>query len=134
MKIKKGDILVSLGLLVLSFLMATFFSSFNTKNTGQYIRIEHNSKLVGEYSLDEDQEIVINEPGHYNKVVIKNGKAYMKEANCRDQICVHMKEINVDGETIVCLPNRVYIEVVDKSDNDGIDKVNRWEILEILQT
>ena len=125
MKIKKADIFVSIGLLVLSFLMATFFSSFNTKNTGQYIRIEHNSKLVGEYPLNEDKEIVLEDPGQYNKVVIKNGKAYMKEANCRDQICVHMKEINVDGETIVCLPNRVYIEVVDKSDNDGIDKVNR---------
>ena len=134
MKIKKADIFVSIGLLVLSFLMATFFSSFNSKNTGQYIKIEHNSKLVGEYPLNEDKEIVLEDPGQYNKVVIKNGKAYMKEANCRDQICVHMKEINVDGETIVCLPNRVYIEVVDKSDNDGIDKVNRWEILEILQT
>ena len=125
MKIKKADIFVSIGLLVLSFLMATFFSSFNSKNTGQYIKIEHNSKLVGEYPLNEDKEIVLEDPGQYNKVVIKNGKAYMKEANCRDQICVHMKEINVDGETIVCLPNRVYIEVVDKSDNDGIDKVNR---------
>ena len=49
----------------------------------------------------------------------------MDEAIFRDQICVHMIEINIDGETIVCLPNRVYIEVIDKSDGDGIDKVNR---------
>lgn len=126
MKIKKGDIFISLGLLILSFLLAMYFQSFNSKEEGQYIRIEHNSKLVGEYPLDVDKEIVLDDDGKYNKVIIKDGKAYMKEANCRDQICVHMREISIDGETIICLPNRVYVEVIDKSkDDDSIDRVNR---------
>lgn len=129
MKIKKGDIFISLGLLILSFLLAMYFRSFNSKEEGQYIRIEQNSKLVGEYPLDVDKEIVLDGDGKYNKVIIKDGKAYMKEANCRDQICVHMREINVDGETIICLPNRVYVEVIDKSkEDDSIDRVNRWKI------
>ena len=125
MKIKKGDIFISLGLLIISFALAMYFQSFNSKEEGQYIRIEHNSKLVGEYPLDVDKEIVLDGDGQYNKVVIKDGKAYMKEANCRDQICVHMREIHADGETIICLPNRVYVEVIDKSADDGIDRVNR---------
>lgn len=128
MKIKKGDIFISLGLLIISFALAMYFQSFNSKEEGQYIRIEHNSKLVGEYPLDVDKEIVLDGDGQYNKVVIKDGKAYMKEANCRDQICVHMREIHADGETIICLPNRVYVEVIDKSADDGIDRVNRWKI------
>lgn len=128
MKIKKGDIFISLGLLILSFLLAMYFQSFNSKEEGQYIRIEHNSKLVGEYPLDVDKEIVLDGDGQYNKVIIKDGKAYMKEANCRDQICVHMREISIDGETIICLPNRVFVEVIDKSkDDDSIDRVNRWK-------
>lgn len=126
MKIKKGDIFISLGLLILSFLLAMYFQSFNSKEEGQYIRIEHNSKLVGEYPLDVDKEIVLDDDGQYNKVIIKDGKAFMKEANCRDQICVHMREISIDGETIICLPNRVFVEVIDKSkDDDSIDRVNR---------
>ena len=126
MKFKKGDIFISLGLLILSFLLAIYFQSFNSKEEGQYIRIEHNSKLVGEYPLDVDKEIVLDGDGQYNKVIIKDGKAYMKEANCRDQICVHMREISIDGETIICLPNRVFVEVIDKSkDDDSIDRVNR---------
>lgn len=126
MKIKKGDIFISLGLLILSFLLAMYFQSFSSKEEGQYIRIEHNSKLVGEYPLDVDKEIVLDGDGQYNKVIIKDGKAYMKEANCRDQICVHMREISIDGETIICLPNRVFVEVIDKSkDDDSIDRVNR---------
>lgn len=129
MKIKKGDIFISLGLLILSFLLAMYFQSFNSKEEGQYIRIEHNSKLVGEYPLDVDKEIVLDDDGQYNKVIIKDGKAFMKEANCRDQICVHMREISIDGETIICLPNRVFVEVIDKSkDDDSIDRVNRWKI------
>lgn len=126
MKIKKGDIFISLGLLILSFLLAMYFQSFNSKEEGQYIRIEHNSKLVGEYPLSVDKEIKLESDGKYNEVIIKNGKAYMKEANCRDQICVHMREISIDGETIICLPNRVYVEVIDKSkEDDSIDRVNR---------
>ncbi|MBM0045928.1 NusG domain II-containing protein [Anaerococcus sp. mt242] len=126
MKIKKGDIIISLGLLVLSMLMAFGISNMNTKSGGQILRIEKDSKLYGEFPLNVDREIVIDDDAHYNKVIIKDGKAYMQEANCRDQICTHMQEISINGETIICLPNRVFLEVIDTSNqDDGIDKVNR---------
>lgn len=126
MKIKKGDIIISISLLLLSMLMAFGISNMNTKSTGQILRVEKDSKLYGEFPLDQDREIVIDDGVHLNKIVIKNGKAYMDEANCRDQICTHMKEISINGETIICLPNRVFLEVVDNSvTDDGIDKINR---------
>lgn len=126
MKIKKGDIIISIGLLLLSMLMAFGISNMNTKSTGQILRVEKDSKLYGEFPLDQDREIVLDDNAHFNKIVIKNGKAYMDEANCRDQICTHMKEISINGETIICLPNRVFLEVVDNSvTDDGIDKINR---------
>ena len=130
MKVKKADFLIIFAMLALSLIMSLAISNLDTKKEGQIIRIEQGSKLIGEYPLDDDREIDIDVNGHYNKVVIKNGKAFMKEANCRDQICVHMKEINIDGETIICLPNKVFIEVVDKKSNDNddaIDKVVRWK-------
>ncbi len=126
MKIKKGDIIISISLLLLSMLMAFGISNMNTKSTGQILRVEKDSKLYGEFPLDQDREIVLDDNAHFNKIVIKNGKAYMDEANCRDQICTHMKEISINGETIICLPNRVFLEVVDNSvTDDGIDKINR---------
>lgn len=126
MKIKKGDIIISISLLLLSMLMAFGISNMNTKSTGQILRVEKDSKLYGEFPLNQDREIVLDDNAHYNKIVIKNGKAYMDEANCRDQICTHMKEISINGETIICLPNRVFLEVVDNSvTDDGIDKINR---------
>ena len=44
-------------------------------------------------------------------LVIEDGKAYMEEADCPNQICVHHSAISHKGETIVCLPNRIVIEV-----------------------
>lgn len=126
MKIKKGDIIISISLLLLSMLMAFGISNMNTKSTGQILRVEKDSKLYGEFPLDQDREIVLDDNVHFNKIVIKDGKAYMDEANCRDQICTHMKEISINGETIICLPNRVFLEVIDNSvTDDGIDKINR---------
>ena len=51
--------------------------------------------------------------------VIENGKVYMKEANCPDRLCVHSKAIDEKGGSIVCLPNKVVLEVI--SNNRDID-------------
>ena len=44
-------------------------------------------------------------------MIIKDGEVYMQEADCPNQICVHHAPISHKGETIVCLPNRIIIEI-----------------------
>ena len=39
-------------------------------------------------------------------------EVYMEKANCKDLICVKHKPISKNGESIICLPNQVYIEVI----------------------
>lgn len=71
------------------------------------------------YVLSKDQIIPIDsDQAGYNEVVIENGKVYMKEANCRDQICVRHKAISKNGESIICLPHSVYIEVVGEKEKE----------------
>ncbi len=65
----------------------------NIKDAGQYQMIKIPGK-VGECIL-----------------IIKDGEAYMQEADCPNQICVHHSPVSHKGETIVCLPNRVIIEI-----------------------
>lgn len=126
MKIKKTDILITASLLVISLLMAFAVSNMGTHETGQILRVEVNGEVKYEVPLDKDQVLEIDDGVHFNKIVIKDGKAYMDEANCRDQICTQMQEISIDGETIICLPNRVYLEVVDQAgQDDSIDSINR---------
>jgi UDP-N-acetylmuramate dehydrogenase len=40
------------------------------------------------------------------------GAAYMKHADCPDGLCVKQRKKSRSGERIVCLPNRVSIEII----------------------
>lgn len=74
----------------------------------QSLRISIDGETYGVYSLDEEQEIRI---GETNVCRIQDGKVKMIAADCPDQICVHTAAIASDGGTIVCLPNRVVLEI-----------------------
>ena len=54
--------------------------------------------------------------------MIKNGKADMTEADCPDKLCVHQKPVSKNHESIICLPNKVIVEV-DSSANSEFDAV-----------
>ena len=89
---------------------------------GSNILITVDGEEYGTYSLFEEQTITIGEGDKENIIVIKAGKAYMKEASCPDQLCVDQNEISFDKESIICLPNKVVITVISdvESDVDGI--------------
>ena len=46
-----------------------------------------------------------------NILVIENGKAYVNQASCPDGICSSHRPIGNDGESIICLPNKVVVEI-----------------------
>ena len=72
--------------------------------------------MAGEDDLSGKENIQrIEIPGKVGKcfLVISDGKADMESADCPNQICVHHSAISHTGETIVCLPNRVVIEVIE---------------------
>ena len=62
----------------------------------------------GIYYLSEEQEIAIDDTNHF---IIEDGKAKMDFATCPDQYCVHQKAISKNGESIICLPNKVIVEI-----------------------
>ncbi len=71
------------------------------------------------YSLLEDREETYEfENGSYNVLQIKDGYAAIIEADCPDQICVNHKHIKYSGETIVCLPNKLVVEVKNAKESE----------------
>ena len=46
----------------------------------------------------------------------------MKEANCPDKLCIHQGKISKNGETIVCLPHGLIVEI-KSDDNPELDIV-----------
>jgi hypothetical protein len=73
--------------------------------------------------LSEDTEITIEGVnGGTNHLSIKAGYAQVVEASCPDKLCVHQKSIHYNGEKIICLPNKVLVEVIsgNKSSVDAV--------------
>lgn len=84
---------------------------------GQVI-VQLEGEIFGTYTLEEQQWITIKD---HNLLEINEGKIRMKEAQCPDQICVKQGWINKEGDSIVCLPNKVIITLKKKEDKlDGV--------------
>jgi len=107
--IRKADIFVICFILAAT-LLATGAAVF-FKSEGRTVTITVNNELYGSYSLFENREIDIVTENGSNSVVIDNGKAYMASADCRDKICVNHSRISKIGDTIVCLPHKVVVEI-----------------------
>ena len=109
-------LVVAAGLLVyLSFFRAT----------GNTVTVTVDGKEYGVYELTENNTVDIitgEDRQHHNRLVIKDGKAYMEDASCPDGICVAHKPVFRDGESIICLPNRVVVTVnlSDRADSPDI--------------
>ncbi len=76
------------------------------------------------YPLTAEREVVIatgDENQHRNVLVIKDGKAYIREADCPDSICVKTRAAAYVGETIVCLPHKLVVEIVAESSDSDLD-------------
>ena len=50
--------------------------------------------------------------GEGNVVLVEPGRVRMLEANCPDQLCVHMGWTDSAAKPIVCLPNGVTVAVI----------------------
>ncbi len=113
--LKIGDIIILVMGLCISLILLL---CIRQQETGDRVFVTVNG-TVTQYYLGEDQVIPITgDNDNYNELVIQNGEIYMKEANCRDQICVRHKAISKNGEIIICLPHAVYVEVISHEDKD----------------
>ena len=89
------------------------------------------------YSLNTDAVLLVGDEGvvykksadltkskghsYHLEVVIRDGKVWVSEADCPDQICVKSGKIAKAHRTIACIPNNISISITDeKSDLDVI--------------
>lgn len=91
-----------------------------------FVRVTVDGNVYGTYPLSKDDTIEIkNVDGDVtNTLVIKDGVADVTAADCPDHLCVKQKAISKEGESIICLPNKVVVTVKSdtKSDIDSISK------------
>ena len=111
------DIILIIGLLVITMVIAMAVRF--TKKTGKTVVVSVDGVVKYTFPLDEDLEFKIEGyEGGTNYLVIKDGEACLTEASCPDLLCVHMGKISSQGQSIICLPNRVVVEIRDDNESD----------------
>lgn len=121
---KKADFIVIGVVAVIVAVMLFFLYGINT-SSGDFVQIQIDGECVETLPLDEDttREISTDDNG-LNVLIIENGSAVMTDANCPDGICTNHRAISKTGESIICLPHKVVITIVnDKTAENEVDAV-----------
>ncbi|MBE6761194.1 MAG: NusG domain II-containing protein [Ruminococcaceae bacterium] len=85
--------------------------SFWSSDVGNKVVITVNEEIIGEYSLSTNLTKEIKTEYGSNTLIISKGECYIINADCRDGICVSRGKISKIGESIVCLPHKMIVEI-----------------------
>lgn len=110
-----------IGIILAVFLLAgvLFCVRYLVQSKGAWVIVTLDGREISRYSSMADGIYRIEGRGKdYNVLVIEDGKASIKEANCQNQFCVHTKAISYKGETITCIPHKIQITVEGGSNSE----------------
>ena len=121
---KKWDIIIIIFLLVISFtpeivLGMKYKKSFDLT----YAQITIGGKLYKNIPLTGhkgEEEIAVSTKNGYNIIKVKDESIAIIEADCPDQVCIEPGYINKPGQSLVCLPHKVMIQILGENDDDII--------------
>jgi hypothetical protein len=83
-------------------------------------RVSRGNRLLGVYRLDRPQTIFIGSKTRPDmKLEIRDGAIRVAESNCPKRLCMQAGWVRTPGRSIVCVPNRVVIEL--KGESTGYD-------------
>ena len=91
------------------------------QETGVSVKVVSGHEVYGVYNLRAAVEINIEEGGRINVIVISDGKAEMRHANCPGGDCMRQQAISMAGQSIVCLPNKILVMI--EGGGDKLDSV-----------
>ncbi|MBS5819866.1 MULTISPECIES: NusG domain II-containing protein [Enterococcus] len=119
--LRPWDGLIILLLVLLSFAPVVVFSLNRASSSTQEAVLSVDGEEIKTFDLSDKSQTYTyryeEKDGDYNLIEVKDGRIRIKEADCGDQICVRRGWIDQSGETIVCLPHKLLIEI--KSSDGG---------------
>ena len=113
--IKKMDIVIIVLLLIISFTPhLIFFKTSQKSSKNNYAIIQVDGKIHKKIDLSKvkkSEKVNLNLPNGKNTLLIKDNSIQMDSANCNDALCVKQGNISKVGQTIICLPHKLIIEI-----------------------
>lgn len=128
--LKPGDLIIIPLLILLSFTPLVIFglqqhAQKDTAVTYQAV-LKVDGKEIKTFNLTEGKKKYTYKytakNGDYNLIEVDGSRIHVAKADCKDQLCVRQGWIEKAGQTIVCLPHKLVIEVQasDGSEDSGM--------------
>ncbi len=114
----RADLILIAALLALAGIL--FLALNHGRQEGGVAVVRVDGVEVERHSLSLNGSFPLN--GGSNILVIRDGQAWLSEANCPDHICVKQGKIHYTGQVITCLPNRLTV-TVEGGESNGVDLV-----------
>lgn len=109
---KKQDLILLAAVLAVSCLLF-FFWRLVLSAPAARADVSVDGQTVLQLDLSEDRVLTVDGwNGGTNTITVKDGAVSVTEASCPDHVCIRTGAISRAGETIVCLPNRLVITVI----------------------
>ncbi len=119
---KKADIVLIIILLLIS-LSITLFFHFNKSNQKLMAHVYNNGVLVYTFKdLSKDETYTTQGTNGEVVIEVKDGKVRIVKETSPLNICSKQGWSNSPAKPLVCLPNKVVVEIVGKN-NDDIDAI-----------
>src|SRR5699024_9202117 len=127
-ELTKGDKGLVVFVVVLTLLSLIYIKKQAFSNDDRYVSIQVDGEEIKQIIFDkklEGNKIPIETEFGYNLVELGDGEVRVIEASCPDQIDVKQGYISKIGETIVCLPNKLVIEIKGMDGDNDIDMISQ---------
>lgn len=87
---------------------------------GRLVALVHDGVgQVHELPLDTDATLEVTTSLGSNTIVVEDGTVRVASADCPNGTCLHEQPIGEPGKQIICLPHKLWIEVVPEGENGG---------------
>ena len=86
--------------------------------TPAVVKVIQDGEEIASYPLWEDQTVSIPYEDGYNLLFINDGEASISDADCPDGLCVRARSIARSGESIICLPHKLVIQIESKEESE----------------
>ena len=121
-KLTKADIILIISVILLS-VSSIFILLFIDYGEASGFEIKVDGKLHSTYNFSDlkDGEIIeIKTSYGYNKFLYENKSIKCIDSSCKDKIEIKPGAVSKPNQVLVCLPNRLTVNIIGKSQIDAV--------------
>ena len=118
---KKFDKIIIVCVLLISlfgFLYLRYIKEYNFNDKKAIISIDGEIYKTVELTKDTEETIELDTEFGKNTIKLYKQGADIIDADCPDKVCVEDGFIDKPGEILVCLPNKVVIEIIGEKEDE----------------